>query len=69
MRAGIPAEKAVIYASFARGEQGAELKIVAQFPEGTVLINQFDDVRRAAGGSPAVVAEERAEYGNEGEEK
>jgi len=42
---------------------GAELKIVAQFPEGTVLINQFDDVRRAAGGSPAIVAEERAGYG------
>ena len=46
---------------------GAELKIVAQFPEGTVLINQFDEVRRAAGGSPAVVAEEHAEYGREGE--
>ena len=46
---------------------GAELKIVAQFPEGTVLINQFDDIRRAAGGSPAIVAEERAEYGREDE--
>lgn len=46
---------------------GAELKIVAQFPEGTVLINQFDDVRRAAGGSPAVVAEAHAEYGREDE--
>ena len=46
---------------------GAELKIVAQFPEGAVLINQFDDVRRAAGGSPAIVAETPAEYGRAGE--
>lgn len=45
---------------------GADLKIVAQFPEGAVLINQFDEVRRAAGGSPAVVAEEQADYGREG---
>ncbi len=28
------------------GAMGAELKIVAQFPEGDILINQFDDVRR-----------------------
>jgi transcriptional regulator with XRE-family HTH domain len=26
---------------------GAELKIVASFPEGDVLINQFEDVRRS----------------------
>jgi transcriptional regulator with XRE-family HTH domain len=25
---------------------GAELKIVARFPDGEVLINQFDDIRR-----------------------
>jgi len=42
---------------------GAELKIVAQFPEGSVHINQFDEIRRAVGGSPAVVAEDHAEYG------
>ncbi len=44
---------------------GAELKIVAQFPEGSVLINQFDDIRRAVGGSPAMVTERHAEYGGE----
>ena len=44
---------------------GAELRIVAQFPEGSVLINQFDDVRRAVGGSPAIVAEEHDVYGGE----
>lgn len=44
---------------------GAELKIVAQFPEGSVLINQFDEVRRAVGGSPAIVAEEHDVYGGE----
>ncbi len=41
---------------------GAELRIVAQFPEGSVLINQFDEIRRSVGGSPAVVAEDPAEY-------
>jgi len=46
---------------------GAELKIVAHFPEGDVLINQFDEVRRAAGGSPAAVADGHAQYGSEGE--
>jgi transcriptional regulator with XRE-family HTH domain len=46
---------------------GADLKIIAHFPDGDVQISQFDEIRRAAGGSPAVVAEERAEYGRENE--
>jgi DNA-binding XRE family transcriptional regulator len=29
---------------------GGELKITAQFPEGTVEINQFEDVKKAAAG-------------------
>ncbi len=28
---------------------GADLKIIARFPDGDVLINQFDDIRRAEG--------------------
>ena len=28
---------------------GGELKITARFPEGTVEINQFEDVKKAAG--------------------
>ena len=28
---------------------GGELKITARFPEGTVEINQFEDVQKAAG--------------------
>ena len=30
---------------------GGELKITARFPEGTVEINQFEDVKKAAGGA------------------
>ena len=44
---------------------GAELKIVAQFPEGSVHINQFDEIRRAAAGSRAAVAEGHVAYGHE----
>ncbi len=44
---------------------GAELKIVAQFPEGSVNINQFDEIRRSVGGSPAMVAEDHAGYGTD----
>ena len=44
---------------------GAELKIVAQVPEGCVTINQFDELRRAVGGSPAMVTEDHAGYGSE----
>ena len=44
---------------------GAELKIVAQFTEGSVNINQFDEIRRAVGGSPAMVAEDHPGYGSE----
>jgi hypothetical protein len=29
---------------------GGELKITARFPEGTVGINQFEDVKKGAGG-------------------
>jgi len=29
---------------------GGELKIIAKFPEGTVEINQFEDVKKAAAG-------------------
>lgn len=44
---------------------GADLRIVAHFPDGDVLINQFDDIRRRTGldRSPAIVAEERSSYG------
>lgn len=35
---------------------GAELKIVAHFPEGDVLITQFEDVRRAADNHTKIIA-------------
>jgi hypothetical protein len=34
--------------SFVKG-MGGELKITARFPEGTVEINQFEDVKKGAG--------------------
>ena len=34
---------------------GGELKITARFPEGTVDMNQFEDVKKAAGGVGTVV--------------
>jgi len=39
---------------------GADLKIVARFPEGDVQINQFDDVRRGA--QSTCVAESHESY-------
>jgi predicted transcriptional regulator len=44
--------RADMYVSTLRGfvkAMGGELKITARFPEGTVEINQFEDVKKAAG--------------------
>ena len=41
--------------SFVKAMAG-ELKITARFPEGTVAINQFEDVKEARSGAPQLLA-------------
>jgi len=35
---------------------GADLKLVARFPEGEILINQFDEIRREADSRDKIAA-------------